>query len=296
MKNSSTTFLSKHAKTDRLYKDVEFLTELRPFRNHRNLQSLEKVCEYIRDEFSQAGFAIEDQKWIAGGNEYTNVIASYNSHKPKRLIVGAHYDVAGDQPGADDNASAVAGLLETARLTAENKPELDYRIDFVAYCLEEPPYFATEQMGSYIHAKSLKDQNVDVLGMICYEMIGYFSEEPGSQHFPNEQLAKIYPDRGNFITVVGSLEYDEFNSRVYQLMRQDSAIDVQLASLPPSIGLAGMSDQRSYWKFGYNALMINDTSFMRNPHYHLESDTIETLDFEKMTAVINSTYKAVTGF
>ena len=283
------------AKTERLYRDVEFLTELRPFRNHRNLESLEKVCNYLRKEFSKAGYETEDQKWTAGGKEYTNVIASYNSGKSKRLIVGAHYDVAGDQPGADDNASAIAGLLETARLVAENKPVLDYRIDFVAYCLEEPPYFASEQMGSYIHAKSLHDQNAEVLGMICYEMIGYFSEEPGSQQFPNAEFAKRYPDKGNFITVVGSMEFDHFNSKVHRLMRRDSAIDVQLASLPPSMGLAGMSDQRSYWKFGYNALMINDTSFLRNPHYHLKSDTIETLDFEKMTEVVNSSYKAVVG-
>src|SRR5690606_20266062 len=103
------------AQQPRMYQDVEFLTTLRPFRNYRNLESLEKVCEYLRKEFKAAGYETEDQKWMAEGNEYTNVIASYNSHKTKRLIVGAHYDVAGDQPGADDNASAVAGLLETAR-------------------------------------------------------------------------------------------------------------------------------------------------------------------------------------
>ena len=296
MKNALATSTGKKAKTDRLYADVKFLTELRPFRNHRNLQSLEQVCEYIRTEFSRSGFSTEDQKWMAGGNEYTNVIASYNSHKSKRLVVGAHYDVAGDQPGADDNASAVAGLLETARLLAENEPDLDYRIDLVAYCLEEPPYFGSEQMGSFIHAKSLYDKKIDVLGLICYEMIGYFSEEPGSQKFPNEQLAKLYPDAGNFIMVVGSTEYDAFNKKVYDLMKKDSAINVQLGSLPPALGLAGMSDQRSYWQFGYNALMINDTSFMRNPHYHLMSDIIETLDFQKMTEVINSSYNAVTGF
>ena len=288
--------MAKHlAQTERLYRDVEFLTRLRPFRNHLNLESLEKVCDYLRAEFFKAGYEAEDQKWLAGGKEYTNVIASYNPGKSKRLIVGAHYDVAGDQPGADDNASAVAGLLETTRLIAENKPNLDYRIDFVAYCLEEPPYFASEQMGSYIHAKSLNDQNVNVLGMICYEMIGYFSEEPGSQNFPNEQFAGRYPDKGNFITVVGSIEYNDFNSKVHRLMQQDSGIDVQLASLPPSIGLGGMSDQRSYWKFSYNALMINDTSFLRNPHYHRTSDTIDTLDFEKITEVVNSSYKAVVG-
>ena len=140
------------------------------------------MVDYIKNEFEQAGLEVQYQKWIAAGNEYTNVIGVYNGHKSKRLIVGAHYDVCGEQPGADDNASAVAGLLESARLIGENKPDLDYAIEFVAYCLEEPPFFGTTEMGSYVHAKSLFDNNVDVIGMICYEMIGYFSDEPNSHH------------------------------------------------------------------------------------------------------------------
>lgn len=284
------------AKTQRLYTDVEFLTGLRPFRNYRNTESLEKTCDYLRQEFTAAGYKTLDQKWTASAVEYTNVIASYNPEKKKRFIVGAHYDVAGEQPGADDNASAVAGLLETARLVAENKSQLDYRIDFVAYCLEEPPFFGTEQMGSYVHAKSLHDADVDVLGMICYEMIGYFSDVPGSQNFPNEQLARLYPHTGNFILVVGVDVHLDFNTKVYELMKPGSKVQVLPANLPPARGLAGLSDQRSYWKFGYPALMINDSSFLRNPNYHKISDTIDTLDFEKMTEVINSSYKAVTGF
>lgn len=284
------------ARKERIYADVGFLTSLRPYRNWQNLESLEKVCHYLRKEFSNAGYETRDQKWIASGNEYTNVIASYNPEKSKRLVVGAHYDVAGDQPGADDNASAVAGLLETARLVAKNKPDLDYRIDFVAYCLEEPPFFTTPQMGSYVHAQSLLEEKADVLGMICYEMIGYFSEEPGSQGFPDPSLAKIYPHKGNFIIVVGIGQNREFNEKVYRLMKEKAQVDVQLINMPVKEGLAGMSDQRSYWHFGYNALMINDTSFLRNPHYHKKSDTIETLDFEKLTEVVNCSYKAVTGF
>lgn len=279
----------------RLIEDVDFLTGLRPYRNYRNLDSLEKVCHYLKQEFAKAGFSPIDQNWMASGNEYTNVIASYNPEKSKRLVVGAHYDVAGDQPGADDNASAVAGLLETARLLNENKPDLEYRIDLVAYCLEEPPFFTTDQMGSYVHAKSLNEEKANVIGMICYEMIGYFSEEPGSQGFPDPALAKIYPNTGNFIIVVGTPEFSAFNNKVHRLMKEDANIDVQAIELPRE-GLAGMSDQRSYWRFNYPALMINDTSFLRNPHYHMKSDTIETLDFDKMTEVVNSSYRAVVGF
>jgi len=287
--------MSSKALKARVWRDVDFLTSLRPFRNYRNLNSLNEACVYLRSEFKEAGVVPQDQTWNVSGNKYTNVIASYNPEKSKRLIVGAHYDVAGDQPGADDNASAVAGLLETARLLCENKPNLDYRIDLVAYCLEEPPYFATDQMGSYIHAKSLYEEDADVTGMICYEMIGYFSEEPGSQGFPDPAWARIYPDRGNFIIVVGTHEFSAFNQKVHKLMQQDAKIDVQAIELARE-GLAGMSDQRSYWRFNYPALMINDTSFLRNPNYHMKSDTIDTLDFDKLTEVVNCCYRAVVGF
>jgi Zn-dependent M28 family amino/carboxypeptidase len=190
----------------------------------------------------------------------------------------------------------VAGLLETARLLGEDNPLIDYTVELVAYCLEEPPFFGSEQMGSYIHAKSLFEDNVDVMGMICYEMIGYFSDKPNSQPFPSPELAKLYPSTANFIIVVGIDTYDDFNNKVRTLMSENSNIDTQVVSFPASTslaGLAGLSDQRNYWKFGYKALMINDTSFIRNPNYHLASDTIDTLDFHKMTEVINGAYHAI---
>jgi Zn-dependent M28 family amino/carboxypeptidase len=278
---------------DRLYTDVQFLTELRPYRNYQNLESLAQVVSYISTEFEKSGLTIQFQKWTAAGNEYTNVIGTYNGHKSRKLVVGAHYDVCGNQPGADDNASAVAGLLETARLIGENKPELDYAIEFVAYCLEEPPFFGTTEMGSYIHAKSLHDNGDDVIGMICYEMIGYFSDEPNSQPYPSKELAELYPSTADFIIVVGIKEFEDFNKKICKLMADKAEIDVQVVSFETGGDLAGMSDQRNYWKFGYQALMINDTSFVRNPNYHLDSDTIDTLDFPKMKEVVNGAYNAI---
>tara|TARA_B110000285_G_scaffold85871_1_gene98510 strand:+ start:1206 stop:2072 length:867 start_codon:yes stop_codon:yes gene_type:complete len=279
------------ANKERMYQDVDFLTSLRPYRNYNNLDSLEQVCDYIKDEYDKLGWSSQEQTWEAEGKEYKNIITSYNKQKSKRLIIGAHYDVCGDQPGADDNASAVAGLLETARLFAANQPKLDYRVDFVAYCLEEPPFFGTEWMGSYVHAKSLHEQNIDVIGMICYEMIGYYCKR---QPYPSPLMALKYPWKGNFIMVVGVQEHEEFNKKVYKLMSKGSKIKVQKISDPRVKELAGLSDQRNYWKFGFPALMINDTSFIRNPNYHLKTDTIDTLDFAKMKEVVNSTYRAVT--
>ena len=282
------------AKRERLYQDVDFLCKIRPYRNYRNLDSLEKAGSYISGELSSHGYKPVEQSWEAEGNVYKNIIASYKEEKERRLIIGAHYDVAGDQEGADDNASAVAGLLETARLISENQPALDYGIDFVAYNLEEAPFFTTDKMGSYIHARSLYETGVNVLGMICFEMIGYFSDEPGSQKFPSEEVAKLYPDTGNYIVVVGIEKCRKFNDLVFSLMQECAAVAVERIDFPDSNELAARSDQRNYWKFGYDAVMINDTSFMRNPNYHLPSDTINTLDFDKMTGVVSSSYYAIT--
>lgn len=284
------------ASRERLYKDVEFLTEISPFRNYQNTESLKACSEYIYQEFKTAGLNVSYQEFEVNGTLYRNVIASYHPEGKRRLIVGAHYDVCGNQPGADDNASAVAGLLETARLLMLQKPEMDYRIDFVAYCLEEPPFFATEHMGSFIHAQSLYKSQVEVIGMICYEMIGYFSDEPGSQPYPSPELTALYPDTGNFIVVVGILNYRGFNEQVKVAMQTSCGIDVQSIHFPDQSGLAGLSDHRNYWQFGYPALMINDTAFLRNPNYHEITDTIETLDFDKMAEVVNGVYAAVTGF
>jgi hypothetical protein len=198
-----------------------------------------------------------------------------------------------DTPGADDNASAVAGLLETIRLVNSNALDLTFGIDFVFYCLEEPPYFGTEFMGSYIHAQSIAANKENILGMICYEMIGYFSDEPGSQKFPHPDLEKIYPNTGNFIMAVSNLKYQEFNDLVYRGMRKNENIDVHKANLPSYYGLAGMSDQRNYWQFNIPAMMVNDTSFLRNPNYHLSTDTIDTLNFEKMSEVVNCVIESV---
>jgi len=280
------------ANKSRLYRDVEFLTGIRPYRNYQNLESLERVSQYITDEFVSSGYECEAQRWVAEGEEYKNIIASWQKESKRRLIIGAHYDVAGDQPGADDNASAVAGLLETARLVSENLPGLDYGIDFVAYCLEEAPFFTTHEMGSYIHARSLYDSQADIVGMICYEMIGYFSDKPGSQSFPVPELAAIYPDRGDYIVVVGIEQSRKFNDRVHSLMSERSGINVEKIVFPDGAGLAGRSDQRNYWEFGYEAVMISDTSFLRNPNYHQVSDTIETLDFDRMKEVVDCCFNA----
>jgi Zn-dependent M28 family amino/carboxypeptidase len=280
----------------RLHADVTFLTNLQPARNCHNLSSLNKAADYIKGAFQKLDCAVTEQPFNADGRSYRNIIASFGPPDAERIIIGAHYDVCGDQPGADDNASAVAGLLETARLVHQNQPQLRHRLDFVTYPNEEPPYFATQYMGSAVHAKSLHTANVKVRAMLCYEMIGYFSDVPGSQTFPNEALAKLYPNTGNFIVVVGKTGQEKFTQQVHDLMKPHAGtLDVQRINLPESMGLAGLSDHRNYWHYGYDAAMINDTSFLRNPNYHLKTDTIDTLDFSRMAQVVNGVYGVLLG-
>ena len=141
-----------------LHDHLSYLTNIKPARNWMNRSSLTLSADYISDTFKSQNYAVEEQKWEVGKFEYTNIIAKYKPHLKERLIVGAHYDVFSDQPGVDDNGSGVAGLLVLSNLVAQQQPNLPYGIDFVSYCLEEPPYFGTKNMGSYIHANSLSDQ------------------------------------------------------------------------------------------------------------------------------------------
>ena len=278
---------------DRLYTDIAFLTSLTPARNAFNLASLNKSAAYIHQEFRKISSRVIYQTFRVGQQEYKNIICTLGPENGERIVVGAHYDVCGDQPGADDNASGVAGLLEIARQVNEQKPELKYRIDFVAYALEEPPYFKTDEMGSAVHAKSLAEAGVKLRGMVCLEMIGYYSEQKNSQDYPVAALKAIYPDKGNFISVVGNMGQGSMVKHLKKYMQAGSHIDVQSLTAPASVPGVDFSDHLNYWRYNYPAVMITNTAFFRNPHYHLESDTIETLDFDKMAEVVKGVYWAV---
>ncbi len=274
---------------ENLYNHVKFLTSIDPPRNAFNTESLEKSAEYIYENFKRYCEKTYYQTFKAENVEYKNVICEFGKGK-ELIVIGAHYDVCCDQPGADDNASGVAGLLELARLLAEKKPELKSRVQLVAYSLEEPPYFATEQMGSFIHARSLYEKNEKVKFMISLEMIGYFSEEKGSQKFPFPLLKLFYPDKGNFIGIVGR-PLDWFVTRkIKKKIKSCSDIEVYSINTPNIIPGIDFSDHRNYWKFGYKAVMITDTAFYRNPNYHTQKDTVQTLNFDKMAQVVKGVY------
>lgn len=278
------------ANTNKLKTDVSFLTSITPPRSYDNSESMNTAAAYIESQFSETGCNPLRQTFTANDTEYTNVICSFGTENKRVLVIGAHYDVAGSFPGADDNASGVAGLLELARLIHVQNPALEVRVDLVAYANEEPPYFRTEGMGSMIHAKSLKDAGEWVDLMISLEMIGYFTDEPNSQKYPTVLLRPFYPSTGNFIGVIGGLANWNSVRKVKTNLIKYSTLPVYSINAPSAIPGIDFSDHASYWKHGFDAVMISDTSFYRNPNYHKASDTANTLDYNRMGDVVNGVY------
>ncbi len=264
------------------------LTNTPEFRNYKNLDQLNTIAEYIHQNFNKYSDSTSFQEYKVGEETYKNVICSFGTENEKRIIIGAHYDVCGDQQGADDNATGVTALLELARMLKGQK--LNYRIDLVAYTLEEPPYFRTENMGSYIHAKYLKDNNIDVYGMASVEMIGYFKDEENSQEYPLEILSWYYGNKGDYITLVKKFGSGKFARNFSEKFSDSNQIKTEIFSASKSVAGTDFSDHLNYWKFGYSAMMITDTSFFRNKNYHQVTDTLETLDLPRMTKVIDAIF------
>lgn len=283
------------ADTARLLADLTFLAGSPVARDDAHAGRLNECADYIFHSFNRLTDSVEFQKYLLNGKEYRNVICSFGPRSGPRVIIGAHYDVCGSQPGADDNASGVAGLLELARLLKVQEAQLHYRVDLVAYTLEEPPNFRTANMGSAVHAKMLSEQHIPVKEMICLEMIGYYSDRRGSQHYPAGLMKLFYPSRADYIAVVGKNGQGRAVRRTKKAMRGNSAIRVCSINAPAFIPGIDFSDHLNYWKYGYTAVMITDTSFYRNNNYHERTDTLDTLNPGKMAEVVNGVLAAVMG-
>jgi len=283
--NKSFVYPDPEISIENLKQTVHTLSTMNPPRSYIHPESLEKSVKYISQKLIEYGLTPESQKFEVYGIIYENVIASVGPKEGSRVVVGAHYDVCGDQPGADDNASGIAGLLEIARFAKRHEAELPHRVDFVAYTLEEPPFFGTKNMGSYVHATSLHENNIKVEGMICLEMIGFFTEQKKSQKFPLPLMHLFYPDTGDFICLVSNFGSSSLAKQI-SLNLKATSVNVETFKGPSFIPGVDFSDHRNYWKFGYKAVMITDTAFYRNPNYHEQSDTIDTLDFRRMKEVV----------
>ncbi|HBH60255.1 MAG TPA: aminopeptidase [Nitrospiraceae bacterium] len=264
-------------------------------RGYLQTDALNRTIDYITSELRTYGYAVLEQPCEYRGRTYKNIYVEKKGIKDpgEIFVVGAHYDTVTGSPGADDNASAVAGLLELARLLAD-KP-LARTLHFVAFTLEEPPLFRSRKMGSYVYAESLKRAGRDVRGMICLEMIGYFTDTPDSQLFPLPFMRWVYPDKGNFIALVSNLRSRGFLKSVRRGFRKGTDLPAESLTTVFMVPGVDFSDHRSFWKFSYEALMVTDTAFYRNPHYHSGGDVPETLDYERLTEVVMGLKAAIEG-
>ncbi len=259
-------------------------------------KKLYQARDFIAGAFQKLNMSVTLQSVYYKGIEYHNVLACTQGHDPlaKRekpiVVVGAHYDTVSTTPGADDNGSGVAALLEIAKLL--NPFSFD-NIVYASFCMEEPPVFRTKKMGSYRYAKYLKDIGQKLHGMICLEMIGYFSTKPGSQKYPFPLMNKMYPDQGNFIAMVGNLPSRDFTHRLKELFQKYSELPVESLNAPALMIGIDFSDHWAFQKVGYKAIMVTDTAFYRNPHYHRPTDSPATLNYTKAAQVVDGLSGAI---
>ncbi|MDH3347969.1 MAG: M28 family peptidase [Desulfobulbaceae bacterium] len=306
---------ASNAKVDaqRMRKNVSNISRKHYPRNYRFPGNLKDIADYIADHFAKAGGQVYIQEFETRGETYRNVIAVFGIQKDEKvsvnkedyeenlaaghlkphIVVGAHYDASGDSPGADDNASGVAGLIELGYLLGQE--ELSGQVELVAYCLEEPPFFRTPDMGSYHHAALLKEHGVDLEIMICLEMIGYFTDEENSQSYPAPFMKLYYPSKGNFIALVGKLSQGGITKKIKGLMTGSTELPVYSLNAPSFMQGVDYSDHSNYWHFGYQAVMVTDTAFYRNLQYHTYKDRADRLDYQRASMVVVQVYEAVKG-
>jgi Zn-dependent M28 family amino/carboxypeptidase len=290
------------ANAGRLAADVRLLSVALHPRSYDDPDHLDAAAAYIAEQFAAAGARVDTQDVPLQDAHYRNVIGRFGPADGPLIVVGAHYDawgLAGAQPdvttpGADDNASGVAGLLELARMLGRDPPKT--AVELVAYPLEEPPHFRTDAMGSAWHASRLRAQGRDVRLMLSLEMIGYFSDAPRSQRYPLPGMSRWYGDRGDYIALVG--RYGDFAAirRAKALMAGASVLPVRTVNAPPLLIGIDFSDHLNYWRQGFPALMVTDTAFYRNTQYHLPGDTTDRLDYRRMACVVQGVFAVVRNF
>jgi Zn-dependent M28 family amino/carboxypeptidase len=252
-------------------------------------KTINATIGYIEGQWSAMGYSHSRECYDALGDQATNLIVEQHGNKRAEeiILLGAHYDTVYSTPGADDNASAVAVLLEVSRLLREHRSKRTIR--YVAFACEEPPYFHLDAMGSQHHARQSRLRGDNILGMLCLEMVGYYTDADHSQTIPPmipRWMHRFFPTRGNFLAAVGNMASWKLCWKFRRGFKRGArSMPLFSICLPEKVHHIRLSDNSSFWDQGYPALMLTDTSFLRNPHYHLDSDTPETLDYPRMTEV-----------
>lgn len=287
--------IDKKATETRLYGHLEALTRTIGERSVRTPANLDRTADYIHAYYDGIDLPVRREAYAYHNLTVYNVVSEIRlaPNPSYHYVVGAHYDSVAGTVGADDNASAVAVQLETARelkALAEHKG-LDLAVTFVSFALEEPPAYGTRFMGSRVFALKAKKEKLKIDGMICLEMVGYACRQPGCQRYPFPLKFFGYPKQGDFIGIVGNFGSRSFSRRLKNSFAENRELPVISLSIPfngwilPAVRL---SDHASFWDNGFKAVMVTDSAFFRNPYYHTAADTMEKLDIGFMSELVES--------
>ena len=255
----------------------------------RNLWSygaLEQAAQYISTRLTAAGYTPRRQTFELAKLPLSNLeaVLEGTTRGAAIVVVGAHYDTVAGCPGANDNATGVAAVLELAQRFSGRRQSRAIR--FVAFVNEEPPFFQTEHMGSAVYANALRSGDERVAGMLSLETMGYYSEERGSQRYP-APMAAVYPDVGNFIGLVANVASARLLWRARRAFKQRTSFPLQCAAVPDALPGVGWSDHWAFWQAGYPAMMVTDTAPYRYPWYHTADDTPEKVDYDRLAQVVD---------
>jgi Zn-dependent M28 family amino/carboxypeptidase len=272
---------------DRLRAHVGALAGTIGERNIWRYDALQEAAGYIAGEFLACGFTPVRQGYDVHRVRVENIeaVLEGNGAASETVVAGAHYDTVPGCPGANDNGTGVAAVLELARRFAGSPRRRTIR--FVAFANEEPPFFQTGAMGSFVYAKAAQARGERIVAMLSLETMGYYSEAPGSQQYPAAPLALIYPSVGNFIALVSNLQHVRLMRRAQRAFKARSAFPIQAGAAPAAIPGIGWSDHWSFWQHGYPALMVTDTAPYRYPWYHTAEDTPDKVSFDNLASVVD---------
>ena len=256
-------------------------------------QKLTAAAEFIEKNWQAQNFVVQSQEYDARGVKSTNLIIEVpgNSRAGEIVIIGAHYDSVSGSPGANDNGSGVAALLEISRLLRGTENARTIRL--VAFTNEEPPFFLGRDMGSRIYASRARQQQENIVGMLSLETLGYYSEAPEIQEYPFP-FSFFYPDTANFIGFVGNIGSRRLVRSCLAAFRRTTLFPSEGTAAPGWITGIGWSDHWSFWREGYKAIMITDTAFFRYKHYHTLQDTPEKIDYDRLARVTRGLVEVVT--
>jgi Zn-dependent M28 family amino/carboxypeptidase len=272
----------------------------------RSPGGLERAAIYIEEKFGEAGFTPVRQTFSVSGYFNDGLFGSTHatqstsnievaipgtSKSTEIVIVGAHYDGVQECPAANDNASGVAAMLEIAGQLA--KQRFPRTIRFVAFTNEEPPFFRSDDMGSYRYAKSCKERGDNIVAMMSIETIGYYSDQANSQRFPIAPLSLLYPNKGNFLAFVGKLDSRSVLTKCLSSFNSAVKFPVELIAAPENLPGVDFSDQLSFWRAGYPGFMVTDTAPYRYPHYHTNDDTPDKINYDDLALVTTGLSKVV---